>query len=381
MRFARLLTILGCVILSCTPATNPGGGEENEDQVIPVESIRLEPSSAKLYIDESLSLRAIISPENATETNISWSIDNNAVASVENGLVLAKTKGAAKVTATVQNKSASCNIIVEEKINEAVIEVKEVEVKPETISIPVDETAKLTATIQPSNATATIVWQTDDPEIAEISANGMLTGKKEGNTTVTASAGGKSGSCAVTVTKKVVPVDKVTVTPHIDTLFRGEVKYLTATVEPNNATYDKIVWESDDSNVVSVDENGKILGISAGNTHVYARAGGKSDSSIIFVIVPVTSLSLNYSELSLFTKGTIQLIATVLPADASDKKVTWDSTDKTVATVSNNGLVTAVAAGSTTISAKVGKVTVKCTVTVFDSTDGNHEGTGEEDWK
>ena len=99
-------------------------------------------------------------------------------------------------------------------------------------------------------------------------------------------------------------------------------------------------------------------------------AGSDSKAFTLTVTQPVTSVTLNKNTLELYTGGSENLTATVAPDNATNKTVTWSSSDETVATVDNKGNVTAVKAGTATITVKTadGGKTATCTVTVTDKT-------------
>jgi alpha-amylase len=128
-------------------------------------------------------------------------------------------------------------------------------------------------------------------------------------------------------------------------------------------------------------ENGLVKAVSAGTATVTATAGGKSAKCEVNVQprgVDVTGISLNKTDLTLNPGGTFQLEATVSPSDATDKTVTWTSSDPSVVSV-KNGLVKAVSAGTATVTATAGGKSARCEVTV--QIPSSNEGYGYEDLK
>ncbi len=185
-------------------------------------------------------------------------------------------------------------------------------------------------------------------------------------------SGGGGGTPTVSVTN--ITLDKTEIT-----LTEGETQQLTATVSPSNATNKTVTWTSSDENVATVNEEGLVTAVKAGTATITAKAGEKTATCTVTVnekvveeepkpeeptVVPVTEITLNQSTLDLEVEETATLTATVSPEDATDKAVTWTSSDENVATVNEEGLVTAVKAGTATITAKAGEVTATCTVTV-----------------
>jgi len=175
-----------------------------------------------------------------------------------------------------------------------------------------------------------------------------------------------------------VEVTKVTLNKTSLSLNVGDSSSLTATVSPSNATNKTVTWTSSNSSVATV-SNGTVKAVGAGSATITATAGGKSVSCTVTVskkveekpeekpeeptVIEVTSVSLNNSSLSLKVGESSTLVATVNPSDATNKTVTWTSSNSSVATVSN-GIVKAVGAGSATITATAGGKSISCTVTV-----------------
>lgn len=184
-------------------------------------------------------------------------------------------------------------------------------------------------------------------------------------------------------TPDVIPVTSISLSKTLLSLTEGESQILTAVVRPSNATYKAVVWASSVASVASVDDSGNVIAISEGNTVISARAGGKIASCSVTVskkAVPVTGVTLSKTSLSLNIGKTEILVATVSPDNATNKTVTWTSSNPSVASVDSGGKVTARAEGSATITAKVGDKTATCAVTITASAIGGSEGTGEEDW-
>ena len=153
------------------------------------------------------------------------------------------------------------------------------------------------------------------------------------------------------------------------TLNYGEEATLTAIVLPASATNRTVTWSSSDPSVASVSENGVVsaVGIGTATITVTTVDGGFSSSCAITVTgISVESVSLDKTSLTIGKDGTAQLTATVLPANASNPAITWESSDETIATVSENGVVTGIKAGTATITVTTadGGKTATCAVTV-----------------
>ena len=149
---------------------------------------------------------------------------------------------------------------------------------------------------------------------------------------------------------------------------RGGEKQLVAVVLPEGATYDAVVWSSDDETVATVDENGLVKAVGRGETKIKAAVGEKSAECTVTVYVAVTGISLDKTELELSVGGTsVKLAVDFEPfgVDESEKVVTWTSSKPDVATVAEDGTVSPVAEGEATVTAKCADFTAECKVTVI----------------
>ena len=160
-----------------------------------------------------------------------------------------------------------------------------------------------------------------------------------------------------------VAVSSVKLNKTSATLSVGEILELTATITPDDATDKSVKWTSSDTDVATVTD-GKVTAVAAGSATITAQAGNvKAECTITVSPVEVTSISLNKTSATLSVGEILELTATITPDDATDKSVKWTSSDTDVATVTD-GKVTAVAAGSATITAQAGNVKAECTITV-----------------
>ena len=253
------------------------------------------------------------------------------------------------------------------------------------------QTYQLKATASPSNATTkSVTWKSSNTKVVTVNSAGKLTAVGNGSATITATA--KDGSkkkvtCKVTVKiPTVVKVSRVSLNKNdLALTSKGQSYQLSASVAPSNASNKSVKWTSGNPKVATVSSSGKVTAVANGNTTITATAAdgsGKKDICAVTVNIPkpadptptptpsvvkVSSVSLNPSSLSLTKKGqTAQLSASVSPSNATNKSVTWSSSNNNVATVSN-GMVTAVGNGSATITATAADGSGKrasCSVTV-----------------
>ena len=189
----------------------------------------------------------------------------------------------------------------------------------------------------------------------------------EGTTTITVTTndGGKTAKCTVTV--KPIAVTGVTLNKTSADLNAGSTLTLTATISPSNATNKKVTWKSSNTGIATVTDKGVVKGIKAGKATITVTTtdGKKTASCTITVKVPVKSVSIK-NKITIIKGEKYTLKANITPDNATNKGVTWSSSDTKVAKVSGKGVVTAKKKGTAyiTVTTNDGKKTATCKVTV-----------------
>ena len=361
------------------PMTIDEGGET------PTPSISLSQTSLSLEKGAVTSLTVTVIPEG---TAITWESSDSSVVSVDgSGNVTANAAGIANITVKFSEggtPSATCAVTVTEPAP-ANKPVTSISLSETTLNMTVGgATATLKATILPADATDTsIKWESSDTNIAQVE-NGVVTAVGAGSASITATANGGTNitaTCAVTVSAATKPVTSISLNEtSLNMTVGGATATLTATILPADATDTSIKWESSNANVAKV-ENGVVTAVGAGNANITATAnGGTNVTATCAVIVSSTtvavdSLTLDKTSLELTVNGTYTLKATVAPENATDKTVTWTSSDASIAKVEADGKVTAVKEGTATITAKAGEKTATCKVTVTTAYDPKKDTT------
>ena len=337
-----------------------------------VTGISLDKTSATLNKGETLQLTWSVNPTGATlQGQVSWVSSDSLVATVDNqGNVTAVGAGTADITVALEGFTATCKITV-------VIPVTSVSLSKNSIELIKGDSETLVATINPTDATdKSLSWSSSDSSVATVN-NGEVSAVGGGSATITVKASnGKAATCSVVVT---VPVSSVSLNQTSISLIKGESATLIATVSPLDATDKTVSWSTSDSSVATV-EDGVVRAASGGEAIITVNASGHTAQCAVVVTVPVSSISLDTTSVTLKQNQTVQLTATVGPDDASDKTVTWSSSDTSVASVDSSGTVRAIKEGSATITAKAGDKQATCAVIVSNNGNGSHEGTGEEEW-
>ena len=338
-------------------------------RVYPVTGVSLDKTNANLVEGESITLTATITPENATNKNVNWSSSNTAVATVQNGKVLAVSPGVATITVTTEDggKTATCNVVVKAKT----YPVTGVTLDKTSAELTEGDKITLRATVSPENASnKNVTWSSNNTSVATVN-NGEVTAVAPGTATITVTTedGGKTATCVVTVKAKVYPVTGVTLDKTSAELTEGDKITLKATVSPENASNKNVSWSSSNASVATVN-NGEVTAVAPGTATitVITEDGGKTATCVVTVkarVYPVTGVTLDKTSAELTEGDKITLKATVAPENATNKNVTWTSSNPAVATV-QNGVVTAVKAGSAIITVKTvdGGKTATCTIKV-----------------
>ena len=239
-------------------------------------------------------------------------------------------------------------------------------------------TETLIVTVIPINATNKVVqWESRNEDIAMVNTSGRVVGIDEGETYIVATTedGNYKDSCRIVVVKQATLVEGISLNKSSLTLDKGEVENLIATITPFNAENKTVHWESRNEDIAMVNTSGKVVGINDGETYIVVttEAGHYKDSCRVTVakqIVLAKSVSLNKSSLTLGKGGMETLIATVIPSNAVNATVRWESRNEDIAMVSANGRVAGVEEGNAYIivTTEEGGYQDSCFVTISGTT-------------
>lgn len=306
---------------------------------------------------------------------------DDSVIIMKNGAVIknlnAKEDVSVKGTGTIEKISGSGDVTKENGITVGAA-VTGVKLDKTEANVTVDGQITLKVTVSPDNAgNKEVEWSSSDSTIASVDNNGVVTGHKAGTATITVKTkdGGKTATCKVTVTDKVVAVTEVKLEKTTAEMKVGDTLTLTATVTPDNATNKKVTWKSDKTDIADVDANGKVTAKAKGTATITVTTedGGKTAKCVVTVdekapeTVPVTGITLDKTELTLKVGETYQLKHTLNPENATNKNVTWSGNN--YVNVTGQGLVTAKKVTGDnpvdiTVTTQEGNFTATCKVTV-----------------
>ncbi|ABQ04240.2 Ig-like domain-containing protein [Flavobacterium johnsoniae] len=360
---------------------------------VAVTGVSVSPATATVGLGTTQQLNAAIAPANATNQNVTWTSSNTAVATVNaSGLVTAVAAGTAAITVkTVDgNKTATSAITV------AAIPVSSAAVSPASASLYAGNTQQLSVTISPANATnKNVTWSSSNSAVATVNSSGLVTAVSAGTVTITATTqdGNKTASAAITVN----PNTNFTVYFYKPSNWGTGIKIYYWNALPTgvlaNATWPGVNmtdsgngWYSytftnvNSTNLIFNDGTNQTADLSRNKTGWYMNSTWYDSNP--GTGIAVTSVSLSPSSASLNAGGTQQLTPTVLPANATNKSVTYSSNNTAVATVNSSGLITAVANGTATITVSTvdGNKTSTCIVTVSTTSGGGNYYTIKNRW-
>ena len=298
---------------------------------------------------------ATIEPTNATCKKITWTSSNENAATVNNGIVTGVAPGNAMIVASCDDVKASSNIIVEPYETNIPIKVTKITLNKTSMTLEVGKTDKLSVSkIEPTGATcSTITWATSNKSVATVN-NGVVTGLSAGSVTITATCDGIKASANITIKKSENKVETFT------------ISMTSNTSQTLNAKSSVKEWKTNDANVVSVDEKGKVTAKVAGTATVTAfLTNGDQNIWVITVVRPkVTKITLNKTSATIDAGKTETLsVSKIEPTGSACSTITWSTSNKSVATV-NNGVVTGVASGTATITATCDGIKATAAITI-----------------
>ncbi|MCY3698541.1 MAG: Ig-like domain-containing protein [Gemmatimonadetes bacterium] len=336
-------------------------------------SVTVLPAEAEVALGDTLRLAAEALDANGhavEEAEFSWASSDEAVATVDaSGLATGVAAGEAAITATSDGATGSAALTVLAPVP------AEIAVTPETVAFTaLGETAQLAAEVldqfgRPMEA-ATVSWTSADTAVATVDADGLVTAAGSGATVVTAMAGDVSDEAAVSVMQT---VGSVAVSPPAAEIALGDTLRLAAeAMDANGHPVENAAfsWASSDETVATVDADGLVTGVAAGDAAITATSDGATGRAALTVLAPVPAeIAVTPETVAFMALGeTAQLAAEVLDQFGRRMEaatVSWTSADTAVATVDADGLVTAAGSGATVVTAMAGDVSDDAAVSVM----------------
>ena len=324
----------------------------------PVTKVTLPYEKLNMDKGDSFSITARMEPNNASETELTWTSSDPSVVSVDKktGLMAALKTGTAKVTAAAPSgASASVDINVTTPADS-------VKLNSEGISFTLDShgnatspAKKLTAAVYPDDADDKgVKWSSSDTSVATVDSDGLVTPKGEGVALITAeTANGLSASCTATVASKTYPVTGLTLTKTSDTGYIGSNDMLDVkSVTPDYASDKTVTWTSSDPSVASVDGFGDVRFLKAGTAVITAKSVDGPSASCTYTVTAKKAENVDIMGAATVLKGKKSVYkAVVSPDDATYQGVAFKTSNKKIATISKGGVLTAKKGGTVTVTA------------------------------
>lgn len=231
-----------------------------------VEKVTLNKTALTLTQGKSAALKATVTPSDAKDKSLTWKSSNEKVAKVsQSGKVTAIKAGTATITVTsVNGKKAACKVTVKA----ARIAVKSVKLNLKKATVGKGEKITLKATVSPSNATSKkVTWKSSKTSVAKVSSKGVVTARKGGTATITATADGKKATCKITV--KAAP-KKITLAASKKTIKRKKTFQIKVKLPKNTASY-KMTYSTSNKKVATVSSSGKVKGLKKGTAVITVK--------------------------------------------------------------------------------------------------------------
>ncbi len=359
-----------------------------EGEYVRAASIALNKSTATLSKGGTQQLTATIWPSNASAASVTWLSMNPAVATVSSdGKVTAIALGETDIVAMVDNVRATCHVtVIPDMVNSLTL-------SDTQLNMELNEMYTLAATVLPTSAeNQTLEWIIPDNNVivTQVVNNTRLNIGAIGTGSVTITVRTTDGSnlsatCTVNVQ---VSATSISLNMTSAEMTVDGVLQLTATVLPTNATNRTVTWKSSNTSIATVNSSGLVTAKSPGSAIITATTTDGTNLSAtcsLFVkqnIVYASSISLNKSSANLVAGQQMQLQATVLPENTTNKTVIWSSSDPSVAIIDEDGLVTAITSGTTTITVTTtdgSNLSASCVVTVTEDNYNNYLSMNDTD--
>lgn len=359
--------------------------------VVHVSSVSLDKNNAVFQLNadgavpSTMGLTATVLPSNADDKTVTWSVEDEDVCTVKDGVITPVGVGETTVTVTTKegSKTATCTVKVEELLP------TEIEISgADSTTVKGGDIVSLKVKTTPANAyNKAVTWTSSDAAVATVDANGKVTFANVDETkTVKITAVSKADASVkdeitFTVDKLVIsnPVTGVTISDKTLEIKKGETGSLTATVAPVDASLKTVTWSSSDESVATVDSDGKVTAVGMGTATITVKTvdGEKTDSCEVTVTAPraaSVTVFVNGEEMEADEEGgkfklsvmegrNRKLTASALPEDAV-QKFTFTSSDDSVVTVDEEGNLTAVAVGEAVITVSADGASKEISVTI-----------------
>lgn len=330
------------------------------------------------YAAKQYQLVAEITPGKTSEDdgvnrNVTWSSSNPKVATVDpsSGLVTFVGPGFVGIDCIADDHGADNKTYFRDSINLYItVPVTSITLDTTKATIRKGDSLRITADVTPATASnKNLVWESSDTSVATVSDNGVVTAVGTGRCTILCKSSDPSSTASAMCNIFVMqPVTGIELNTTEITVRKGQVFWLNANCLPTDADDKSVTWSSNNEEICTVEQDGKVTAVEAGTTTIVAMSNDSGMLATCKVIVtqPVTGIKLNSSYQEMWVGSKYAIIPTVEPIDAENKNVTYFSSDESVASVDEYGVVTALKGGNTIIEVTTEEyhLTATCTIVV-----------------
>ena len=335
--------------------------------------IKNQEANTRMDIEEGqeFTYQTEILPSNSSYTSITWSSADSTIASVDqNGKVTGVSPGTTTITAVLTN-GLGRDITVTRQVK-VLIPIRSFDISENSLDLYVGDSSldhsSLTPVFSPTNYEVddTIIWTSSDTDVATVS-NGVVTGVSDGTATITGRLAhyGNQFVDTVTVNVKVLAQSLNILNQTAGTIkeiSEGEEFTYQTEILPSNSSYTSITWSSSNSTIATVDQTGKVTGVTPGTVTITAvlTNGLGRDITVtrqVKVLIPIRTFELTKTDYTLYMGDSTRDHMTVVPIYTPTNyevpgTLEWTSSDTDVVTV-NDGVITAAGPGDATITARV----------------------------
>tara|TARA_R110002051_G_scaffold55112_2_gene102924 strand:+ start:17403 stop:20720 length:3318 start_codon:yes stop_codon:yes gene_type:complete len=347
----------------------------NTPNLIAVTDVSVSPENAVLTEGETINLIKTITPLNASDTNVTWHSSNVNIASVSiDGVVTANSEGVSTISVITNDGQFTATSTI--SVERALISVNGISLSEETLNMTEGESKVITATVTPQNAdNKTINWSSNNSAIIAVDANGRLTANSTGDAIVTATTVDGNFTASVFISVNAAPEVELLIAPnpadYVVYVYFGSSTPLNITTLNIYNSNNSIVKTFSNPSAILDGENYRLLinDLPVGNYVVEGISDFGNyliDFSIQREIIPVTGLNLDVSEAAVQV-GTIKTLnASIIPSNASNQTLVWNSSNTSIATVDEFGNVSGISEGTAFITATTedGGFTASASLTV-----------------
>ena len=320
---------------------------------VPVSSVKFNKTNTSLYISGKENLSYTIYPFDATNKNVRFKSSNPSIVSVDSdGKINGIKEGNAVIT--IETVDGNIKDSIDVSVYKNNVEVKGITFLKSSTTLYVGESELLIAIVRPSYATnQNISYKSSNPEVVSVESNGRIIAHKEGEANISAISfdGGYTAEAKVKVIE--VPVDKISISKNEENIPLGSSLQLLTNIEPKNAS-SKLHWSSNNAAVATVDDTGKVSTHSVGTATITVKTNNNKEAKchITVFTVKVKSISFDSEEINLYI-GSSEIINPIIkPNNASNKNMSYLSSDSKIVNVNSSGKMTGISEGSTTIKVK-----------------------------